>query len=380
MNDRRLAFIYSTEVERFIYPEHSPFKIAAATLTRRRLIASGLLDPTQHEVPARPATQAELLQFHAEPYLDELQRASEGQLSEEGRRMGLGGRNTPVFHDMLTCGSWAAGSALSGADLLLEGRAQAVFSLLGGYHHAAVSKASGFCYVNDVVLACMHLAASGKRVACIDVDAHHGDALQEAFYWRRDVLTISLHETGKTSFPWGGFAAESGKGPGLGHNVNVSLPRGTFDAAYSEALDRVVMPLLRAYRPDAIVLVLGMSPLASDPGSHLHLSNNFVLDTMERMLSLPCLLLVTGGGGHQEETTARGWSLAWRMALGASEHEPHPWRDPELLIPEEHRKAVLPELESALEESMQHIFGHHNLAISLRNTHSARDPEPVAVP
>ena len=154
---------------------------------------------------------------------------------------------------------------MTAADLLLAGEADIVFNLLGGFHHARPEKAAGFCYINDVVLACLRLAEAGKRVACLDVDAHHGDGTQEAFYRRNDVLTISLHESGKTLFPWGGFESEMGEGPGLGYNVNVPLPAGTYDEAFLVAFDQIVVPLLQAYHPDILVLELGMDTLAGDP-------------------------------------------------------------------------------------------------------------------
>ena len=124
-----------------------------------------------------------------------------------------------------------------------------VFNLLGGFHHAMAERAGGFCYLNDVVLACMRLADAGKRVLYLDVDAHHGDGVQAAFYNRKDVMTISMHESGKTLFPWGGFENEIGEGAGSGYNVNVPLPAETYDEAFLWAFDRVVVPLVEAYFP-----------------------------------------------------------------------------------------------------------------------------------
>lgn len=378
MNGRKLAFVYSSAIEGLSYPQGFPVQTQRSTLTRRFLVSSGMLRAWE-EVAARPATEEELLCFHGEDYLRELRHAAEGCLTEEGRRMGLGGADTPVFRDLYGYGVWAAGAALTGADLLLSGRADVAFSLLGGFHHAAAARASGFCYINDMVLACMRLAAAGKRVACVDVDAHHGDGVQEAFYRRRDVLTVSLHESGGTLFPWGGFEQEAGEGPGLGYNANVSLPAGTYDEAFVSAFDRVVLPLLGAFRPEIVVLELGMDTLAGDPLTHMSLTNNVVVEMMERMLALRVPLLVSGGGGYHVENTVRGWALAWRTACGESDEDAYGiglggvrlgsshWagglRDRALAVSQGRREVVLPRLEASIQAVQRQVFGHHGLAM-----------------
>ena len=222
--------------------------------------------------------------FHSARYLEELQRAAGGDLTVEGLNMGLGGPDTPVFKDMFEWGAWACGAGLTAADLLLQRKADIAFNLLGGFHHAMAERAAGFCYLNDVVLACLKLAGAGSRVLYLDVDAHHGDGVQSAFYRRNDVMTISLHETGRTLFPWGGFENEIGEGLGLGFNVNVPLPPQTYDEAFLTAFDRVVLPLMEAYAPDVIVLELGMDTLAGDPLTHLRMTNNIVVEILEPLL------------------------------------------------------------------------------------------------
>lgn len=381
MNDRQLAFLYSPEVEGLRYPDDCPYKTQRSTLTRKRLRSFGWLGtPGREEVPARQASIPELLQFHSATYLAELQRAASGQLSAEGVYMGLGSQETPAFQDLFTYGSWAAGAALTGADLLLRGQADTAFSLLGGFHHAKLSRASRFCYLNDVVLACTHLAAAGNRVACVDIDAHHGDAVQEAFYRRKDVLTISIHETGESLFPGGGFEDEIGEGPGLGFNANVALPVGSYDAAFRAAFERVAMPLLTAFGPDVVVLDLGMDTLAGDPLTHLHMTNNIVVEVMSQLQGLGVPLLVLAGGGYHVENTVRGWALAWRTACGESDEDSlsvglggvmirsSEWtgglRDAELEVTEERRKAVMPSVEASIATVMAKVFPHHGLSLS----------------
>jgi len=377
MSDRKLAFLFSPEIDGLSYPPDCPFKTQRAGLTRQRLCSFGLLGGEgRAEVAARKATRSELERFHTRRYLDELQRAAGGDLTADGLHMGLGGPDTPVFKDLYHYGAWACGAGLVAADWLLEGRADIAFNLLGGFHHAMAERAAGFCFLNDVVLACMKLADAGKRVLCLDVDAHHGDGTQAAFYARKDVMTVSLHETGRTLFPWGGFEDETGEGPGRGYNVNVSLPPETYDDAFLAAFDDVALPMLDFFRPDVIVLELGLDTLAGDPLTHLRMTNNVVVEMLERLLRLGRPLLVAGGGGYHVENTVRGWALAWRTCCGETEDADFmgmggvmlastEWagglRDRVLAVTAEQRQAVQAELQTTLDRVHEHIFNLHGI-------------------
>ncbi len=378
MNPRKLAFLYPPEIEGLSYPPDCPFKTQRVGLTRQRLLSLGLLGGADgQEVAPRPAQRSELERCHSARYLEELQRAAAGELTVEGLHMGLGGPDTPVFKDLFVYGTWACGAALTAADRLLAGDVDIAFSLPGGFHHAMAERAAGFCYLNDVALACDRLAAAGRRVAYVDVDAHHGDGVQAMFYRRDDVLTISLHESGQTLFPWGGFEDEIGEGPGLGYNANVSLPAGTFDAAFLHAFDQVVVPLLDAFEPDCLVLELGMDALAGDPLTHLSLTNNALAEVLQRLLGLRLPLLVAGGGGYHVPNTVRGWALAWQTCRGEGE-EPDfslglggvmlgtsEWagglRDRELPVTPEQRASVEPALRAAIDAVIRGVFPHHGL-------------------
>jgi acetoin utilization protein AcuC len=378
MNEHRLAFIYSPEAEALSYPPDCPFKTQRAGCTRLRLKSFGLLgSENRFEFQPRRASLAELMEFHTAHYLEEMQRAAAGDLTVDGLHMGFGGPDTPVFKDMFDYGAWACGASLAGAELLLQRRADVAFNLLGGFHHAFPERAAGFCYLNDVALACKKLADAGKRVLYLDLDAHHGDGVQPAFYSRKDVMTMSLHESGKTLFPWGGFEDEIGEGDGLGYNVNVPLPAETFDEAYLNAFNSAAMPLAEAFEPEALVLELGMDILAGDPLTHLRMTNNVVVEIVERVMKLDCPVLVAGGGGYHVENTVRGWALAWRtfcgdndecdFALGmggvmlASTEWAGGLRDRVLPVSAEQRAAVQPEFSSTLERIFKNIFPLHGL-------------------
>lgn len=322
MAHRRLAFVHGRQLAGLEYPESCPFRTSRAALTRQRLLGFGLLGTQdRQEVPARLATEQELLQFHEPAYLEALQQAAAGDLTAEGFQRGLGGVDTPVFPAMYEYARWAVAAGLTAADLLLAEEAEIAFNLWGGFHHAHAGRAGGFCYLNDVVLTCMHLAQAGWKVFCLDVDAHHGDGTQAAFYSRADVFTLSVHESGRTLYPWGGWETEIGEGKGEGFNGNLGLPAGSHDALFLRALDEFALPLLDAFDPDVIVVELGMDTLAGDPLTHLQMTNNICPELAQRLLARRRPLLIIGGGGYHVENTVRAWALAWASFAGEDQPE-----------------------------------------------------------
>lgn len=314
---RRAAFIHSPQLEAYHYPEDCPFSTARAARTRRTLMSMGLLGGANHrEVAPDPADRDMLLRFHTERYLDVIQAAERGHLDEEGLFMGLGTAETPVFVGMFEYSSLACGASILAADLLLADEVDVAFNPSGGLHHAHPTTAGGFCYLNDVVLACMRLTDAGKRVLFLDIDAHHCDGVQDAFYDRSDVMTISMHESGKTLYPGTGFENEIGVGAGEGYCVNIPLPGGTYDDVFVKAFRVIAIPLIEAYDPDVIVMELGMDCLSGDPMTHLDLTNNAYMKVIERVLQLGRPILAVGGGGYHIANTARGWALAWSVMCG----------------------------------------------------------------
>ena len=277
----------------------------------------GLLSGSDRfEAAPDPADRAALEQFHAARYLDALEAAVGGHLEAAGLEMGIGTADTPVFTGLYEYASLACGATLAGAELILEGKVRAAFNPSGGYHHAGPAHAAGFCYLNDVVLGCMRLAGAGRRVLFLDLDAHHGDGVQAAFYDRPDVMTISLHESGETLYPGTGFVDEIGVGDGKGYSANVPLPADVYDEAYLRAFEAVAVPLIGAYDPDVIVMELGMDGLAGDPLTHMALTNNAYADVIEQTKAFGRPILAVGGGGYHVPNTVRGWALAWAALCG----------------------------------------------------------------
>jgi acetoin utilization protein AcuC len=230
--------------------------------------------------------------------------------------MGLGTEECPVFKGMYEYAALACGATAEGARLILEGERHIAFNPSGGYHHAGPAYASGFCYINDVVIGCLLLADRLDRVLFVDIDVHHGDGVQNAFYDRRDVCTLSIHESGRTLFPGTGDTGEIGIGDGRGYSINVPLPPQTYDDAYLRAFDAVVPPILSAYDPDVVVLEIGMDALAGDPLAHLSLTNNAYAEAVKTVVAAGKPVLATGGGGYHPQNTARGWALVWTILCG----------------------------------------------------------------
>jgi acetoin utilization protein AcuC len=305
--------------EHLTYPPGHPFRPERAAMLYDILAQHQVLGaPWLTLAPPSCASREELERFHDPAYLDALERAGQGQMDERIFYHGIGTPDCPSFSGVDELAAIAAGSTLAAARALLDGHAHFAMNPMGGFHHAGPDHAEGFCYINDVVLACLELAESGKRVACVDLDGHHGNGTQEALYQRADILKVSLHESGKTLYPWGGFETEQGEGPGKGFNVNIPLPSGTDDAAYLRAVREVVLPVVRAFAPDVIVAEIGMDILAGDPLVHLRLTNNAPAEAVERLAQLAVPILLLGGGGYQPLHTARGWALAFMAMTGTA--------------------------------------------------------------
>ncbi|HEU0265552.1 MAG TPA: acetoin utilization protein AcuC, partial [Geobacterales bacterium] len=195
--------------------------------------------------------------------------------------------------------------------MVTEGGYDIAFNMAGGWHHAHRAKASGFSYLNDAVIAINMLLRQGKRVAYLDLDAHHGDGVQEAFYDTDQVLTLSIHESGIYFFPGTGFENEIGSGRGRGYTVNVPLREHTDDALFMKAFDEVVYPLMVAYNPDVIVTQLGVDTFRTDPLTRLEITTHSSSYLLRKLRALRIPWVAVGGGGYNLVNVARGWTLAW---------------------------------------------------------------------
>jgi acetoin utilization protein AcuC len=310
----KTAFIYSDQFSGFDYGSGHPLKPFRLKLTYDLIKACGLLTPGDPRViEPHPARTEDLLTFHTKDYIDILRAANSGGYVTAAEAYGLGPGDNPLFRGMFDWSRLVAGASIKAADLVDSGEAEIAFNIAGGLHHAMAGHASGFCYINDPVLAIMHLADRGRRVAYIDIDAHHGDGVQEAFYNTDRVLTVSLHETGEALFPGSGFEQEIGTGAGKGYSVNIPLPSEADDEIFVHAFTETVPALIEAYQPDIVVSQFGVDTFRSDPLAHLNLTTNGFSRIVSIIKDLAPKWVALGGGGYDIANVARAWTLAWAI-------------------------------------------------------------------
>ncbi|WP_170608674.1 acetoin utilization protein AcuC [Ruegeria arenilitoris] len=249
--------------------------------------------------------------FHTPDYIEILQTAEKSQVvtDTEREKYALGTLSNPVFPEMYRRPATAAGGSMLGAELIRDGGI--VFNPAGGTHHGLPSRANGFCYLNDPVLAILTLLRMGMdRVVYVDIDAHHCDGVESAFQGSDKVRMISVHEARR--WPFTGLLNNHAGGAAW----NLPVAKGLNDDEFSVILDQLILPTTEAFRPQAIVLQCGADAVAEDPLSRLALSNNSHWRTIVQLRDLAPRLLVLGGGGYNPWSVARLWSGVWAMLNG----------------------------------------------------------------
>ncbi|RQW90207.1 MAG: acetoin utilization protein AcuC [Geobacter sp.] len=313
----RTALIYSPKFSSFSYGKEHPFKIQRFRLAYELMEAFELTTlPGARIFESVPAEERDLLTFHTHSYLSKLKEFS---LSDEPRadfRYGLGDIENPVFPGLFEWALLGAGGTIEAARLVTEENYDVAFNLAGGWHHAHRSRASGFSYLNDSVLAINSLLKKGKRVAYLDIDAHHGDGVQEAYYDSDQVLTISIHESGESFFPGTGSEKEIGSGRGKGYSVNIPLKEHTDDALFMKAFDEVAFPLIASFDPDVLVTQLGADTFRTDPLTRLEITTYSYCYVIKKLKALNIPWVAVGGGGYENINVARAWTLAWAIMNG----------------------------------------------------------------
>ena len=254
----RAALIWSPDLAAYDLGEAHPLNPLRLTLSVELMDAFGILS-REAVISPRHASESELLLVHSIGYIEAVREASDwGAGLRPG--MGLGTEDNPVYPGMHDIAALTCGGSIAAIDAVLSGRQTRTFSIAGGMHHAHRSRAAGFSVYNDaaVAIAVARQQHPDLKVLYVDIDAHHGDGVQEAFASSADVLTVSIHESGLFAFPGTGFPGEIGYGAGAGFSANVPLPLGATDECFALAFNDVVVPLARAFRPDVIVAQLGV--------------------------------------------------------------------------------------------------------------------------
>ena len=314
---RRAAFVYEEALSRHQLREDHPMRPVRLQYTYELLHSYGAFDQDSSLlVPPRPATEEELRLLHGQDYIAAVRSFSLGLSGYDLHRYNLSNSgDNPVYRGMYEAAVLSTGASLVAAELVASREVEVAFNISGGLHHAAADHASGFCVFNDPALAIKYLLGQGLRVAYVDIDAHHGDGVQQAFFDDDRVLTVSIHESGQFLFPGTGFVTETGTGPGEGYSVNLPLYPYTGDEVYVSVFHEVVPPLLRAFAPDVLVTQLGIDSYHTDPLTHLQVTTQGYVEILRELAGMNLPWLALGGGGYDLGAVARARTLAYGVML-----------------------------------------------------------------
>ncbi|MFQ5832828.1 MAG: acetoin utilization protein AcuC [Candidatus Thorarchaeota archaeon] len=314
----RLQYPYSEALMDYEFRTDHPLKPDRLRLTYELSRELGLLESVNLFKPTMP-TRDDIELFHTPDYIDAVIEC--GDSLSPKPEYGLGTSDNPVFPRLYDAASRYVGATLDAMKEIIKGASNA-FVISGGLHHAHRSMASGFCIFNDVVISVLHLLKQkSAKVLYFDFDAHHGDGVQNAFYKSKNVLTISVHQTGQTLFPGTGFIHEMGGGEGLGYSVNIPVLPGASSEELIQVVDEVVVPLFKSFEPNLLVTQLGVDGHFMDPLAYLGYTTYGFESALQKLKKLAddiCDIgwLAVGGGGYHPVNVARLWSLFLATILG----------------------------------------------------------------
>jgi acetoin utilization protein AcuC len=291
----------------------------------------GLLDGVKVVEPSfEPATEEQLLLIHTQEYIDKIR-----ELSKRSDYTVLDGGDTSAFPKAYDITSLLVGGTIACVDAVMNKQVHHAWNPGGGLHHAHPDQASGFCIFNDVAIACRYLQTryKMKRILYLDIDVHHADGVQDIFYDDPGVLTLSIHETGRTLFPQTGFTEELGTGDGKGYSVNLPLPPYTCDEHYLKAFETIVPPIIKAYQPEVIVTQNGVDTHYQDNLGHLTLTTRTHSEVAKRIHELAHefsngRLVAVGGGGYSYLSVPRCWTVIFGQYAGIKVEDriPQSWK------------------------------------------------------
>jgi acetoin utilization protein AcuC len=293
------------------YGRWHPLRVPRVSTVMDLARALGWLPKAQFINSPRARPKA-LTHWHTPDYVAALQRVERTQQAteEDLRRHDIGSPTNPVFPEIFRRPATAAGGSILAGELLAEGGI--VYNPAGGTHHGMPDRANGFCFLNDPVLAMLSLRHHGvRRIAYVDIDAHHGDGVEAGFGGDPDCLLISIHED--RLWPRTGQIENDGGG----NAFNLPVPRGLNDSEMALIREELILPRVRAFEPEAVVFLCGADAVEEDPLSHLKLSNNAHWDILRGLMALsPPRLLALGGGGYNPWSVGRLWTGVWGLLNG----------------------------------------------------------------
>ncbi|KAI9732687.1 MAG: histone deacetylase [Claussenomyces sp. TS43310] len=308
-NKKKVAYFYDSDVGNYAYVAGHPMKPHRIRLAHSLIMNYGVYKKMEI-YRAKPANKLEMTQFHTDEYVDFLQKVTPDNMDAYAKEQGKYnvGDDCPVFDGLFEFCGISAGGSMEGAARLNRGKCDIAVNWAGGLHHAKKSEASGFCYINDIVLGIIELLRYKQRVLYVDIDVHHGDGVEEAFYTTDRVMTVSFHKYGEY-FPGTGELRDIGVGQGKNYAVNFPLRDGIDDASYKSIFEPVIEAVMKYYRPEAVVLQCGGDSLSGDRLGCFNLSMRGHANCVKFVKSFGLPTLVVGGGGYTMRNVARTWAF-----------------------------------------------------------------------
>jgi len=318
--ERTVSYFYDDESGNYMYNPSHPWRPHRTKLVHSLVTGYGLPNEMIVHRP-RPRTFDELTQFHADDYIQFMKGVTPNNTQEyiqQLRRFNMGApgeSDCPVFDGMYEYFALLSGGSVDGAALLANNEASIACNWAGGMHHAKKAEASGFCYINDIVLAILELLKVYRRVLYVDIDIHHGDGVEEAFYLTDRVMTVSFHKYGDY-FPGTGALKDTGHEKGKHYTVNVPLQDGMDDESYRYVYEPIMSKVMELYQPEAIVVCSGADSLSGDKLGCFNLSLQGHSNCVEFLAKYDVPLLVVGGGGYTLRNVARCWCYETGRLMG----------------------------------------------------------------
>jgi len=315
-SQKRVSYFYDAEIGNFHYGQGHPMKPHRVRMTHNLVVNYGLYRKMDVFRP-RLMSPTAMTRFHSDDYINFLKSITPDNMQDYSRQLARFnvGEDCPVFDGLFEfCRLYTSGS-IGGADRLNDGSSDVCINWSGGLHHAKKAEASGFCYINDCVLAILELLKKHERVLYIDIDIHHGDGVEEAFYTTDRVMTLSFHKFGEY-FPGTGDVLDTGYGSGKNYAINFPLSDGMDDASYKSVFRPIMEKVMEKFRPGAIVLQCGADSLSGDKLGCFNLSLRGHADCVQYVQSFNVPLLVLGGGGYTLRNVPRCWTYETSVLLG----------------------------------------------------------------
>ena len=312
------GYVYSDLMSQHILRQDHPMQPVRLHYLKELLDAYNIFDLSNSVlVQPRQATETELLEFHEHNYLEAVKSFSAGETLEGVSKYNFDNfGDNPTYRGMYEAALLSTGGSLTAVELITDGQMRLAFNPSGGLHHAFPAYTSGFCIFNDPVIAIKQLVKLGLKVLYVDVDAHHGDGVQSAFYNTDQVTTVSFHESGEFLFPGSGSTDEIGQDSGRGYSVNVPLGPYTGDDVYIWAFEECLLPIVEKVSPDILVSQVGIDTYYSDPLTHLNITTNGYAKLLNCFKSFGLPWICLGGGGYDLLGVAKCWAIAYSIMIG----------------------------------------------------------------